>query len=182
MYMLTAPVSQHLITAIAPYRQKFDPLATTIPPHLVVLRPFQFPDKPETLNQHLAEVCDLHAPVKVSLTGWDILEGKCYQLRLPVMRGRLELIALYSHLATGPLSYIAEQAPDYQPHLIFGRLASLEEVDRAKAVLRRFEIQFIFRVNHLELWQRQASGESWQLVRKFGLKATAAGQLRRPGK
>ncbi len=181
MYMVTAPVSEHLVTALMPYRQKYDPLAKLIPPHVSILTPFDFSQDLGMLQAHLAEVSEAHAPIKVSVIGWDTLEDRGYQLRLPVMAGRMEFIALYTHLLTGPLEFLTERSRTYEPQIVFGRFARPEELAQAKQAIKGFEPQFVFRATYLELWERAVKvDQPWQIVKQFGLKATVAGRLRRP--
>ena len=170
------------MTVIGPYRQRFDPLVRLIPPHLEVLAPFEFPGEVEALLQHLADICEAHAPIKVTLISWDVLGNLPYLLRLPVMAGRLELMALYTHLLTGPLSHLADQGGGYEPHLVFGYLVSEKKLDEARAALKQFEPKFTFRADRLELWQQVEVGQVWQVRGQVGLKGTVAGRLRRPGK
>lgn len=180
MYTVIAPVPKHLAAAIAPYRRRFDSQANLIPPHLSILSPFEFTGQYEALEWHLDDVGESHAPIKVALVSWDVLENGGYHLRLPVMAGRSELEELYHHLLTGPLSTLAGQQPAYSPHLSLGRLATPAEIERARTVLAGFEPHFSFRVSVLELWQRTGTGQPWQFLKKFSLKATVAGRLRRP--
>ena len=182
MYTVFAPVPKHLAAAIAPYRRRFDSQASLIPPHLNILSPFEFAGQPEALEWHLDDIGESHAPIKVALVSWDVLENGGYQLRLPVMAGRSELEELYNHLLTGPLSAMAGQQPAYAPHLSLGRLATAGEIERARAALAGFEPRFLFRVSVLELWQRTEIGQPWQCRKKFSLKATVAGRLRRPAR
>jgi hypothetical protein len=40
MYTIIALLPQNLVTALEPHRQKFDPQANIIPPHITVVEPF----------------------------------------------------------------------------------------------------------------------------------------------
>jgi 2'-5' RNA ligase len=182
MYTIIAPVPKHLAAAIAPYRRRFDSQANLIPPHLSILSPFEFAGQPEALEWHLDDIGESHAPIKVALVSWDVLENGGYELRLPVMAGRPELEELYRNLLTGPLSAMAGQQPAYAPHLSLGRLATPGEIERARAALAGFEPHFSFRVGVLELWQRAETGQPWQYRKKFSRKATVAGRLRGPAR
>lgn len=179
MYTIVAPAPENLAVAVEPYRQKYDPLAGLAPPHITLLDPFQFSLPPEQLYAHLSEIGEVHAPIKVFLVGWHVHEGKEYQLQLPMTAGQAELISLRRELATGPLRSLAGSEKSYQPHLVFGRFADLTTLEQAKAALKGFEPQFVFRVSRLELWQREESGQPWRVEIKFSLKATVAGRARR---
>ena len=42
MYTIIALLPHSLVTALEPHRQKFDPQANIIPPHITVVEPFEF--------------------------------------------------------------------------------------------------------------------------------------------
>ncbi|MCL4302833.1 MAG: 2'-5' RNA ligase family protein [Anaerolineae bacterium] len=179
MYTIVAPVPENLAKAVEPYRQQYDPLARLAPPHIALLDPFQFVLRPETLYAHLSDIGEIHAPIKVFLVGWHVHEGKEYQLQLPMTAGQSELIALQAELLSGPLSSLAGAEKGYRPALVFGRFTQAAALEQAKRALKGFEPQFVFRVGHLELWQRDEAGQPWRVEMKFSLKATVAGRARR---
>jgi len=172
MYTVVAPVPGNLAAALQPYRQRYDPTAKLIPPNLAIIKPFRFSGTRQELHAHLNDVGDLEAPIRISLAGWDVYSSKGYLLCLPVIAGQQEFLALRSHLLTGPLSPLAEQSQFYRPHIVFGRMPTKEDVNNARNVLARFEPQFIFRVTHIELWQRKSRKDLWKLEKRFGLKGT----------
>jgi 2'-5' RNA ligase len=172
IYLITAPVPTELITAVEPYRQKFDPLANVIPLHITVVALFEYTESPELLHEHIRDVSDTHTPIKASLAGWDTSRQKEYQLRLPLITGRSEFAELHDELLLGSLSHLASADTDYWPHITFGRFSEEAELEQAKKSLTEFEPQFIFRVATLELWQQSSAGADWNLQRGFGLNAT----------
>ncbi len=172
MYTITAAIPDNLVTALAPYRQKYDPLVNFIPPHITILKPFDFTGAKQVLHEHLTEIGEHQAPIKVSLAGWDVYRRKRYLLTLPIIAGHAEFITLHDHLLNGPLSPLAEQKHPYRPHIVFGRLADATAVESVKNSLKSFEPQFIFRVMHLDLLQRHTTDEPWRPEARFGLKGT----------
>lgn len=179
MFTLIAPVPLPLATAITPYRQKYDPLANTFPPHISILSPFEFPDPPEIIYNHLRDVGQTFAPIKVSVTGWDTYSHIDYQIRLPVLAGREALIDLHENVLTGPLQYCPGQDKDYSPHIILGKFTEHADQEKAKQDLQGFEPHFIFRVTHLELLRWEQTGHPWKLQNQFQLEATLAGTRRK---
>jgi 2'-5' RNA ligase len=171
-YLITAPVPTELITAVEPYRQKFDSLANVMPPHITIVTPFEYTESPELLHDHIRDVSDTHAPIKVSLAGWDTSKQEEYQLRLPLITGRSEFTELHNELLTGPLSQAVQADIDYWPHVTFGRFSEEAELEQARKSLTEFEPRFIFRVATLELWQQSSAAADWNLQRGFGLNAT----------
>jgi hypothetical protein len=179
MYTIITPLPENLVSIIEPYRQKYDPLVKVIPLHISLIAPFEYASPLETLFNHLNEVGELHAPIKVFLAGWDTYEGKDYQLHLPMTAGHSELTILHYDLLGGPLSYLAGKIQDYWPRVIFGRFSNPTELENAKNQLAGFSPQMIVRIRHLELLQRDEMGQPWRLLKQFGLKATLAGRARR---
>jgi 2'-5' RNA ligase len=172
MYVVIAPIPEDLAAAVQPYRERYDPLAGALPPHITILNPFEFSDPPQILYNHLVEIGETYAPIKVSVAGWDIYRYIDYQLRLPIIAGRAELTALRDDLLTGPLSYCPGQDKDYWPHLFLGKFNDEAQVAQVRKDLDRFEAQFIFRVTHLELWQWYKPDHPWEIRKRFGLEAT----------
>ena len=179
MYTIVILLPENLLTSIDPYRQKYDPLANVIPSHIPLIDPFQFEQPIETLYDHLTEISDFHAPIKVFLAGWDSYEGKDYQLHLPMTAGRSELINLHYDLLAGPLNYLAVKIQDYWPRVVFGRFSDKSDYEAAKNSLNGFAPNFVVRVKQIALLQRDEMGQPWQVVKEFGLKATMAGRARR---
>ena len=178
MYTIIIPLPKNLLTTVDPYRQKYDPLAKVIPSHIPLIDPFQFAQPIETLYDHLTEVGEFHAPIKVFLVGWDSYEGKDYQLHLPMTAGRSELITLHYDLLAGPLNYLAAKIQDYWPRVVFGRFSDKSDYEAAKKSLEGFSPKFVVRVKRMELLQRDEMGQPWQVVKQFGLKATMADRPR----
>jgi 2'-5' RNA ligase len=179
MYIVIAPIPEDLAAVAQAYRQKYDPLASALPPHLTVLNPFEFSESAETLYSHLEEIGEIYPPIKVSVAGWDIYHQIDYQLRLPLMAGRSEFVNLREDLLTGPLQYCPGQDKDYWPHIKLGQFAEPAEVEHVKKELTGFEPQFIFRVAQLELYQWDKPDHPWKMQKRFGLVATLLGRRKR---
>ncbi len=173
MRTITAPVPTKLATVLEPYRQKFDPLAKIIPPHIAVIKPFRFSGAPEQLHDHISEVGATHAPIRVSLAGWDASSQTGYHLRLPLITGRLEFTELRNDLLASLLNRPVRPDKDYWPHITFGRFSKPSELEQARKTLKGFEPQFVFRASKLELWQRDTLEQPWKIEKKFALEATA---------
>jgi len=82
-------------------------------------------------------------------------------------------------LLAGPLSHAANPNEAYWPHIVFGRFTDQAAAETAKESLKEFEPKFVFRVNHIELMERNHETATWRRKRKYGLNATAAGKRRR---
>lgn len=178
MYTIIAPVPEKVTRVITPLRQKYDPAAKVIPPHITVIEPFYYAHSLEELYDHLDEVGEIHAPIKVSLVGWDICE-ETRQLRLPLIAGQSEFTTLRRNLLTGPLSPMAGTDRDYWPQIVFGQFSDPAALAEAKEALARFKPQFVFRVTYLELLQRDDVDHPWRIQKRFGLEATLSSRSRR---
>ena len=181
MFAVIVPIPTELETAVQPFRQKYDNWVNLVPAHISILLPFEYHGKPDELHDHLQNVCDTHAPIKISLAGWDIHHNsKGYQMRLPIIAGRSELTALKSSLSSGILAPLAkQQETGHWPYIFFGQVATHRELQEAKKQLAGFEPQFIFRSNYLRLLQRSSNSDPWQVQQKIGLKATLSSPRRR---
>ena len=136
MYIISAPIAEDLVEMIAPYREKYDPLAQAMPPHISILKPFEFPNPLEQLSEHLVEISETYSPIKVSIVGWDVAEQAGYQLRLPLIAGRQEFTTLRQTLLAGPLSHAANPNEAYWPHIVFGRFTDQAAAETAKESLK----------------------------------------------
>jgi len=172
MYTIVALLPQNLVAALEPHRRKYDPQAHIIPPHITVVESFKFSGSIEPLYNHLVKTGESHAPIRVSLVGWDAYTQSDYQLHLPLVTGRLEFSALREDLMTGPLGHLVETNEPYWPHITLGRFASLEDLDRAKRTLKGFEPQFTFGVTSLELLYRSSPIRPWQTQQHIKLEGT----------
>jgi hypothetical protein len=180
MYIMTAPIPEELAAALRPYRQKYDAHAALTPPHISLVPPFVFSGDAETLSTHLHEIGESHAPIKVSVVGWDVhLYQGGFQLRLPLIGGKKEFAALREHILAGPLAYLAQPNRMYWPHIEFGQVSTEVEAAQAKEQLTRFEPKFVFRTTYFELLQRDSESVPWQIHNKFALEATVASSRRR---
>jgi 2'-5' RNA ligase len=171
MYTIIALLPRNLVTALKPHRQKYDPQAKVIPPHITVFGPFEFSGPLQQLYDHLDEIGETHAPIRVSLVGWDAYTQADYRLHLPLVTGRLEFTALRKHLLTGPLSHLKPDVA-YWPHITLGRFSKRSDLEHAKKALRGFEPQFTFSVTHLELLYRHKPTHPWKTQKRFNLEAT----------
>jgi 2'-5' RNA ligase len=172
MYTVMAMLPHNLVTALEPHRQKFDPQANIIPPHITIVAPFEFSGSLTALYDHLDSIGETHAPIKVTLVGWDADTQAGYHLHLPLVAGQSEFIALRQHLLTGPLYHLAEMSADYRPHITLGRFSKESDLIHAKQALKGFEPQFTFNVTHLVLWQRAKPTEVWRRDKQISLEAT----------
>ena len=173
MFSIIALLPENLVTALEIYRQKYDPQAKVIPPHINVLPSFAVSaGLLQPLYDHLTEVGEVHSPIKISLAGWDTYDQTDYQIRLPVIAGQRELAALRNDLISGPLCDVVDGTQPYCPHIVLGRFSRQDEFKKAQHAFRGFEPQFVFRISHLVLMYRDRPTQPWQQQRRISLEAT----------
>jgi hypothetical protein len=181
-HRVIAPISGDLMTALEPYRQKYDARVNQMPPHIGIVSPFDCDTAPELLHSHLKAVGETHAPIKVSLVGWDIQAcPKGFELRLPLIAGRVQFSALRDHLLSDVLQPLATATDpnQYWPAIYFGTLSTAVEAQQIRLELKHFEPRFTFRVTYLELWSTPEITASWKFQKKIGLEATLASRGKR---
>ncbi len=172
MHTIVVGVPDNVTKILAPYRKKYDPASSQIFPHISLLKPFSFSGKTTKLHQHLEEIADIQAPIKVSTIAWDVITDKRHWLCLPLVRGQDEFTSLYQDLVTGQLRPLATQNSTYQAKILFGNFNNSEDLDKAKKDLKRFEPRFSFRVTKMALLYRESTAEVWQIEKEFGFKGT----------
>jgi len=119
--------------AIAALRQRFDPLAAQIPPHLTLVFPFGSDLGLAELGGHVAAVLRDFAPFPVRLA--EITGSEREYLFLNVKRGNDDLITLHDALYTGPLRHHRSFADTFFPHLTVGRVPDPARFTAARAVV-----------------------------------------------
>jgi len=113
-------------------RQRFDPLAERVAPHLTLVFPFESTLSPTELQAHVQ-----HAVGGVSafpLTLADVTGSEGAYLFLNVKRGNDDLIALHDRLYTGCLRPYLALTYTFVPHLTVGRLGNPRAFDEALRV------------------------------------------------
>lgn len=102
-------------------RQRYDPLAAMIAPHITLVFPFLSDIAPATLRQHIKQALAETQPFAVRLQ--EISGHADEYLFLNVKRGNDKLIALHDRLYTGILAPFRAPELTFTPHLTVGRLA-----------------------------------------------------------
>lgn len=121
-----APQQRDIIDRI---RAAYDPLATTIEPHITLVFPFTAPLSTDELLAHMRSSAATIAPFEITLRG---ITGEQDQwLFLNVKRGNDPIIALHDQLYSGPLAPYHIPRYTYVPHLTVGHLAPGPHFDAA---------------------------------------------------
>ena len=118
------------IDAIHKIREKYDPLANCIAPHITVVFPFESDLTTDELKAHFSEALKGIKKFRVYLkefTG-DFRDGYLF---LNLKKGNDQVIELHDKLYGGILQRFFYRKATYCPHLTVGKLHDAAEFDRA---------------------------------------------------
>lgn len=129
------------IEIIQRLRERYDPLAASIAPHLTLIFPFESALTTNELAEHVSKAVAGFEPFSVRLQGITGQEGE--YLFLNVKRGTDQLIELHDRLYSGLLASFLRPELTYRPHLTVGRLPDTASfraaLDEATQVILAFE-------------------------------------------
>ncbi len=106
--------------AILATRDRLDPLAGQVAPHLTLLSPFEDAISDRDLEAHLRAVASALPPFPITLR--DVTAHEEEYLFLNVKRGNDALVQLHDTLYTGPLAAHRPRSHTFVPHLTVGRV------------------------------------------------------------
>jgi 2'-5' RNA ligase len=129
------------ISVIEGIREKYDPLAKCVPPHITLVFPFESDLTEEALKAHLADALKGVQKFPVLLRGitGDFRDGYLF---LNVKRGNDQIIELHDRLYAGVLEPFLVRKATYCPHLTVGRLLDPLAFDRAAGALGCYDDSF----------------------------------------
>lgn len=111
-------------------RNKYDPLAHLVEPHITLVFPFESEMETEELLGHLSE-CLTVPPFELELSGISMCADRFGNyLFLNVVRGCPEITTMHDNLYKGKLKAFASGYP-YVPHLTVGKLPTWELLQKA---------------------------------------------------
>lgn len=122
-------------------REKYDPLANYIAPHITLVFPFESERSTEELREHLVHSLKGLQRFKILLSGitGDFREGYLF---LNVKRGNDDIIDLHDRLYSGVLEPFLLRKATFCPHITVGRLEQQTEFDQALNELADFSESF----------------------------------------
>ncbi|MEN6637537.1 MAG: 2'-5' RNA ligase family protein [Clostridiaceae bacterium] len=118
------------IDAIQAIRERFDPLASYIAPHITIVFPFEGELSTAELREHLACVLEGVKKFNVRLNGitGDFRDGYLF---LNVKQGNDNIIDLHDRLYSGILEGFLFRKVTYCPHMTVGRVEEKTEFEKA---------------------------------------------------
>ncbi|WP_238916797.1 2'-5' RNA ligase family protein [Clostridium sp. YIM B02555] len=129
------------INIIKSIREKYDPLANCIEPHITIVFPFDSDISTDDLKSHFNKVLKGVKKFNVKLKDFtgDFRDGYLF---LNVKKGNDNIIELHDKLYSGILEYFLFRKVTYCPHLTVGRLHKESEFDKALDELRSLDESF----------------------------------------
>jgi hypothetical protein len=129
------------INIIKSIREKYDPLANCIAPHITIVFPFDSDISTDDLKSHFNKVLKGIKKFNVQLKDFtgDFRDGYLF---LNVKKGNDDIIELHDKLYSGILENFLFRKITYCPHLTVGRLGQQMEFDRAIDELSCYDESF----------------------------------------
>lgn len=117
------------MAAVESMRQRFDPLADSIPAHITLVFPFESQMTDAELKAHVEIAVEGFKGFEIGLS--EITASEDEYLFLNINRGRDEIVELHDRLYTGRLSNQLSSSFRYVPHVTVGRFAESHELREA---------------------------------------------------
>ena len=138
------------IDALQAIRERFDPLAKYIAPHITLVFPFESALSTEELREHMTRALKGVKRFSVQLSGitGDYRDGYLF---LNVKRGNDPIIDLHDRLYQGALEPFLFRKVTYCPHITVGRLEQQTAFDQALEELVGFSEQFEVEIDQISV-------------------------------
>lgn len=121
------------IDVIDRVREKYDPAARLVRPHITLVFPFESGIGAQELEEHICAALAGIEPFGVSLQGISQQKGFDNYLLLNVHQGKHTIIEMHRRLYTGPLEpFRPHWSRNFEPHMTVGKLT--DELLFARAV------------------------------------------------
>lgn len=140
-------------------RERFDPLASYIAPHITLVFLFESELSTEELREHLACVLEGVKKFNVRLNGitGDFRDDYLF---LNVKRGNDEIIDLHDRLYCGVLEPFLFRKVTYCPHMTVGRVEEKTEFEKALEKLGDFSERFDAQIDQVYVENIDSSDQS----------------------
>lgn len=131
-------------------RERFDPLANYIAPHITLVFPFESALSTQELREHIVRALQgvKRFPVQLGGVTGDFRDGYLF---LNVKRGNDEIIDLHDRLYRGVLEPYLFRKVTYCPHMTIGRLEQQTAFDQAIEELAGFSELFEAEIDRIYL-------------------------------
>lgn len=144
------------IESLVDLRQRFDPVASIVPPHITLVFPFESDLTAKAVRDHVEESVRGVGSFPIRLSGVTGSEGE--YLFLNVKQGNDTLIGLHDRLYTGTLRRFLSVEHSYLPHLTVGRLSSAEEFRESLTIAVAADLSFETEASAISVYLIESSG------------------------
>lgn len=141
----------HIIDKI---REKYDPLAQHVRPHITLVFPFESSISTEDLRQHLSDTLLNVQPFSIKLQGVEPVRSFGNYLFLHISEGKEEIIQIHKKLYTGILAEFMPvwlKGNNYLPHMTVGNIVEEDEFLKAAEEVKKIKDIFHTTVNRISV-------------------------------
>lgn len=128
-------------------RNKYDPLASKIAPHITLVFPFESEISSNVLRQHVDKCLQGHKAFSLIMQGISYEQGN--YLFLNLIQGKEYIVDIHNVLYGGLLERFLAKKHSYKPHLTVGRSNDLPVNEAAMIELKNFDYKFETKVNKI---------------------------------
>ncbi len=154
------------IALINQIREKYDPLAKLIRPHITLVFPFEDEMSNEKLSDILNERLADIKPFRIELRGFSKCEDRFGNyLFLNVIQGKDEIVKMHDLLYDNEFSRFEAGLP-YLPHMTVGKVEDGGELERAYKEIKDLDCSFVSDVNKISVEMIGDNEESIIVIEK----------------
>lgn len=147
-------------------REKYDPLAELVKPHIIIIFPF----KSEISNEELSHILDKRLygikPFEIELQGISKCKDRFGNyLFLDIIKGKENIIEIHNNLYGNEFKTF-DLGLDYLPHITVGNLITSQELDKAYESIKNIDYKFVSIVNKISVEMIGNNKESIIIIEK----------------
>ncbi|MBO4637104.1 MAG: 2'-5' RNA ligase family protein [Clostridiales bacterium] len=152
-------------------RDRYDPLAGLVRPHITVVFPFDSPMSDDELSRILDERLRDVRPFDVLLKGFSkSTDPSGNYLFLDVLKGKEDIISLHELFYANEFREFYQLLPfsgiSFVPHVTVGKVGSLKELDAAYDDIKDIDLEYGFKVKKISVEMIGPNEESIIIIEK----------------
>jgi 2'-5' RNA ligase len=146
------------LKVIEEMRAKYDPLYSSIPPHITLVHPFKSSLSKEELIDHIQNFLSAIKPFEIRCQNVTGADG--HYLFLNVKKGNDDIICLRDRLYSGILKRHYARELSFMPHVTVGTLDDEDTFKKALRDIEDFDTEFTSTVHKISVEQIGEDGTS----------------------
>ena len=133
-------------------RDKYDPLAKLVRPHITIVFPFESDMSNEDIS-HILNIRLLNiSPFEIELKGFSKhIDQSGNYLFLDIIRGKEKLVLLHDELYKNEFNNFDFLGGDYIPHITVGKCSTVNEMDEVFECIKGIDDSFSTVVNEISV-------------------------------